>query len=96
MCLNCPGVVLRRPVGLDFCLDMSSRLEFGRLCVLMGPIPQVLVRKTTPSGDMEQASREVKGHMKSVRHRNFRQNIFVVITIAIVVDIIVVISTTYD
>ena len=56
----------------------------------------VLVRKTTLSGDMEQASREVKGHMKSVRHRNFRQHIFVVITIAIVVDIIVVIITTYD
>ena len=44
-----------------------------------------------PLGGLEEASREVKGHMKSVRRRHFRQNIFVVITIAIVVDIIVVI-----
>ena len=56
----------------------------------------VLMRKSTPPGDMEHASREVKGHMKSVRHRNFRQNIFVAITIAIVVDIIVVSTITYD
>ena len=55
-----------------------------------------LMRKSTPPGAMEQASREVKGHMKSVRRRNFRQHIFVVVTIAIVVDIIVVSIITDD
>ena len=48
------------------------------------------MRKTTLSDDMEHASREVKGHTKSVRHRNVHQNIFVAITSAIVVDIIAV------
>jgi len=44
-----------------------------------------------PLGGLEEASLEVKGHMKSVRRRHVRQNIFVVIPIAIGVDTIVVI-----
>ena len=59
-------------------------------CVLRWANTAALMRESTPPGDMEQASREVKGHMKSVRHRNFHQHIFVAITIAIVVDSIAV------
>ena len=59
-------------------------------CVLRWANAAALMRTSTPPSDMEHASREGKGHTKSVRHRNFRQHIFVVITIAIVVDIIAV------